>query len=640
MVSSIFSTSFERFLPHSSPTGAAALKAAIDSGRVEDAMEILKSDSLLDKPLPNGQLPLNYAIRLEKFHIVKKIFQDLKPNIDTRDYQGLTSIDHAIIGGNQEMKALVLQCSFGNSFKDCMNELNQKSTQASADDLLSEISKLRSIDMSKSGEMHLAARDGELSKLKNLAALGGNINQSDHNGLTPLHYACLFGQKETAQWLLSKESLLRARADILSSDRKSALHFAAIGGHSEIVQIVLAATGISPNVRDAKQRTPLHYAALADHQTAASMLIQKGANPIDREAGATPAALLMHQIQKQSDLRDPLKLDTLSMMMFSGFVGSWILRLFDEGNGLQALDWVSTASSSSFFLQDWQNPDQRKAFGIFLLLTGCRYSGDPDLQEASCIMPYALTLNLVFQGIKKNWQGLTYETYRPLRNIAVHVFSGASSLCGLFGRMAYIGEERIKSHCHGSYGQFWYKEWNEELRICEPKVNEAAYNAFHQQKCEAQKALDNKMYWKWNKDSKRCEGIRTDGSGFVYRYGSNDLCNIGDWKEIGDCMIESGKNLSQGGQEYRSDAAKVLALLPTTSENCPKEAKFARRNRSAKYYGDHCKGDKGDMQKLCKQEPQRCPGDIDKWCDEAWHAVNLAQDIACNAKYPYSATEL
>ena len=88
MTSSIFPTYFERFLPSSRPTEEAALKAAIDSDRVEDVMEILKSDGLLAKPLPNGELPLNYAIRLEKFHIVKRIFQELKPNLEIRDNQG------------------------------------------------------------------------------------------------------------------------------------------------------------------------------------------------------------------------------------------------------------------------------------------------------------------------------------------------------------------------------------------------------------------------------------------------------------------------------------------------------------------------------------------------------------------------
>lgn len=628
MVSSIFSPRFGRLLPSFQPTKEAEIKAAIDSDRIEDAIEIFKSDSsLVEKPLPNGELPLNYAIRREKFDLVKRIFQEMKPNVDTKDHQGLTFIDHAMLGQNPAMKTLVLECFLGNGFGDYTKQWNEQKTQFIANDLLGEINKARLSCTANPPEVHLAAKGGDLTKLQNFVKSDGNINQSDRNGLTPLHYACLFGRSEAAEWMLKHG----ARVDLLSNDRKSALHFAAIGGDAKIIEILLASTKLSPNVRDANQRTPLHYAVLTDHLASAAMLIQKGSNPLDQQLGVTPIALLMHRIQKQSNLRDSLKLDGVSKIIFMGFMGSWMFALSDDvRTALQAMDLVNFIPMISLSFNNLSRWDAIKMRFLLLAAIGARNAQDPEIQSMSSVLTASVAWSSSLEGIKRSWKGLTYETYRPLRNIVVHAFNGISSLSGLAGRIYHIQEGNRKENCFGtdcySFGCYTL-QWNEELGRCESTFDRDKSKEF----CEQRDPIFSECRWEWNEQSETCDSYCRWGSpnGNVpkanLKYGASvGLCNVGDWKAIGDCIRRSGENLHTA-TAYRSDAAKVLPLPITTQDQCEKQARKAFRTRSVQYHIDKCGGKEKDVQ---------------DWCIEVQRILNRAQEIACDTKYRYSAIEL
>ena len=66
------------------------------------------------------------------------------------------------------------------------------------------------------------------------------------------------------------------------------LHYAAIKGHKEVVELLIAA-GADVNAKDIDEWTPLHRAADAGHKEVAELLIAKGAlvNAKDR-VGETP----------------------------------------------------------------------------------------------------------------------------------------------------------------------------------------------------------------------------------------------------------------------------------------------------------------------------------------------------------------
>src|SRR5271170_7791289 len=92
------------------------LLLAIDSGQRETALAIMKKSDLASRPLPNGQMPFNYAIRNHQLELVEAMLKELKLDMGAKDRHGLTAVDHAMIGGNKKMMSLVLGTSLGQAF--------------------------------------------------------------------------------------------------------------------------------------------------------------------------------------------------------------------------------------------------------------------------------------------------------------------------------------------------------------------------------------------------------------------------------------------------------------------------------------------------------------------------------------------
>lgn len=90
---------------------------------------------------------------------------------------------------------------------------------------------------------HERAGQGEITEIQ--ARQLPCIDEVDRNNLTPLHWACFYGQ------LSSVRILMNCGADIskLAPDHVSPLLFAAAGGHHEIVKLLLQ-SGADPNQTD------------------------------------------------------------------------------------------------------------------------------------------------------------------------------------------------------------------------------------------------------------------------------------------------------------------------------------------------------------------------------------------------------
>ena len=51
--------------------------------------------------------------------------------------------------------------------------------------------------------IHMACASGDLSRVKELVALGADVNAQDMDGWSPLHYACSIREMEVVMFLLS-----------------------------------------------------------------------------------------------------------------------------------------------------------------------------------------------------------------------------------------------------------------------------------------------------------------------------------------------------------------------------------------------------------------------------------------------------
>lgn len=131
-----------------------------------------------------------------------------------------------------------------------------------------------------------------LTTLESLLAAGADPCAADRRGSQPLHYIARLRSVDDAAVV---DRLLKAGADPLASNELGAtpLHIAALGSSVEVLNALL--TVAAPNVDpvDARRRTPLHYAAVADRDLSViEALLRAGASLDTRDVGnKTPHAL-------------------------------------------------------------------------------------------------------------------------------------------------------------------------------------------------------------------------------------------------------------------------------------------------------------------------------------------------------------
>ncbi len=177
--------------------------------------------------------------------------------------------------------------------------------------------------LAQGGEIHDAARAGDMEKLAELIAGDPElVNARDEENHTALHSAAMGGQLEAARFLLANgadpdarntadqspllyaaymnfveivELLIDAGAPIYYWDARqyTPLHFAARQGGTETVKL-LVEKGAVVDEPGQMERTPLHFAALNGHTEIVVFLVDKGADPgkLD-ENGQTPFAIAL-----------------------------------------------------------------------------------------------------------------------------------------------------------------------------------------------------------------------------------------------------------------------------------------------------------------------------------------------------------
>ena len=129
-----------------------------------------------------------------------------------------------------------------------------------------------------SGEtpLSIAVKAGLLDIAKLLVKNGAEVNQANNDNETLLHWAAIRGHSKVVELLLQQEDIKVNATD--KTTGSTPLHIAAGNSHLNIVELLVKHKQIHLNATDKYGRTPLHIAAQNGHLEVAELLLKNGAN--------------------------------------------------------------------------------------------------------------------------------------------------------------------------------------------------------------------------------------------------------------------------------------------------------------------------------------------------------------------------
>lgn len=142
------------------------------------------------------------------------------------------------------------------------------------------------LDIANFTALHWCSVYGKADHIKILLKSGANPTVVDRDEKTALHWATETDAIDSIRPFLvdPHESIIGAQ----DKEGKTALHIAVSQGNLEMVTELCAMEGLDVNTADVSKRTPLHWAAAADHYEIIEVLFGYGANPMLRdETGAS-----------------------------------------------------------------------------------------------------------------------------------------------------------------------------------------------------------------------------------------------------------------------------------------------------------------------------------------------------------------
>ena len=248
--------------------------------------------------LQHNDSPAHYAIRHRDPKLLEQIIGAGFPVFERND-EGLTPFDLAIVKGETEMAALILQKIFGIdpvATKALLNGRLVTHGLASLEKTILEW-KAKGGNFNKMTVAAIAAAKGDLDALKAMdTAL---FRQKDLQGLTPLHYAILNGQTAAVDFLIPHSD-----PGQLTDGQNTYLHFAAMTGNARIVRSVQDMK-IDANAGNCHKLAPAHFFAASCASPADLLPFAKsGASMLMQDLdGLTPAGVLYAKdIQKEPEL--------------------------------------------------------------------------------------------------------------------------------------------------------------------------------------------------------------------------------------------------------------------------------------------------------------------------------------------------
>lgn len=399
---------------------------------------------------------INHFIRKCKIEDVKKILELDKPDIDRKDADGFTALDHAMITQNKTIISLILGYKIGASLENVkINDLTETHDQSIQDFIVfvaSERKKL--IDLAKSHDIQKSPQTKPLKKSLRMA-----LDQYDSSGMTRLQHAVFEGNIDLVKQLIQQG----ANPKILTKeDRRSLLHLACLGDHRELCTYLIEIQKLNPNDTDARGKRPLHYAMASMNLPLTRTLIQLGGNPLltstlDPQSDLSKKLLIfspldmMFSLARMNAPKDPLQLSSLQVLTFCGIVAPWISQLC---GGIPVLDDIGyLVDVGSFFIglshfESWKSAlayiglylsqsllyPRAAPYQNFGWISGINQQGDSlsrwvlGLRSAFQVLQCTRIMKEVITELSKCFKNRSFAPHRSIRNAILYSTIGAHSL--------------------------------------------------------------------------------------------------------------------------------------------------------------------------------------------------------------------
>lgn len=126
------------------------------------------------------------------------------------------------------------------------------------------------------GDLHQAAKKGDLPKVEALLSTNVDVDEKDRNGRTALFLALSRGRLDVAQRLVDADADVVAEVTDAYDATNTPFHFAIYKGYTDLVRSMLE-MGADPNLDNFAYGPPLHIAMERGHVEMAKLLQENGA---------------------------------------------------------------------------------------------------------------------------------------------------------------------------------------------------------------------------------------------------------------------------------------------------------------------------------------------------------------------------
>merc|ERR1712062_668896 len=161
------------------------------------------------------------------------------------------------------------------------NAAQKYGVQASMDDIEKVKDSLKKLARGKgkcrSDPVHEAARNGDVKLMEFIFKTSFDMNSKDEDGFTAWHWACIYGQTETAQLIIKNSKEFGIDLNAKANGGSTAFQMACINGQIETAKLIiknLKIIDIDLNVKDNKGRTALHRSCFNGQTDTVQMILK------------------------------------------------------------------------------------------------------------------------------------------------------------------------------------------------------------------------------------------------------------------------------------------------------------------------------------------------------------------------------